>query len=173
MQEIWKDVVGFEDRFQISNLGNIYSKKNKKQLVQGTSKTGYKVLSTRIGGKNGIYKCFKVHRLVAQAFIPNPENKPFVNHIDGNKLNNHVNNLEWCTNQENIKHAYDTGLLDLTHLQEFNKKARKLTKEEVYFVRKHYTPRHKEYGARALGRKYNVDKNTILDILSFKAYKDI
>ena len=165
MQEIWKDVVGFEDRFQVSNLGNMYSKKNKKQLVQGISKTGYKVLSTKIGGRNGIYKCFKVHRLVAQAFILNPENKPFVNHIDGNKLNNSVDNLEWVTGSENTLHAVKTNLIDYTRI-------RSLTEEDVNFIREHYKPRDKLYSGRKLAKMFNVSKNVISDVITNRTYNN-
>ena len=123
MQEIYKDVVGFEEYFQVSNLGNIYSKRTCTTLRQTTTKTGYKVLSTRIGGRNGKTFCLKVHRLVAEAFLEPPEDYlldeaastfykvVIVNHIDGDKLNNKVSNLEWCTYKENTQHAISTGLM--------------------------------------------------------------
>lgn len=98
--EVWKDVVGYEEYFQVSNLGKLFSKRSQKILKQTISKTGYYTVATRLGGRNGICKCFKIHRLVAEAFIPNPEQKRTVNHIDGNKLNNNLSNLEW---QRNLK----------------------------------------------------------------------
>jgi len=109
--EIWKDVVGYEDYFQISNEGRLYSKRTQKILKQTISKTGYYTVSTRFGGRTGVVKCFKMHRLVADAFIYNPLEKPVVNHIDGNKLNNNVGNLEWVTDSENSRHAHRTGLV--------------------------------------------------------------
>lgn len=103
MKEIWKDVKGFEGLYQVSNIGNV---RRKKHLLFKTLRNYYGVKLC----KNNI-KCFKyIHRLVAEAFIPNPDNKPQVNHIDGNKLNNNVNNLEWVTISENGKHAYKIGL---------------------------------------------------------------
>ena len=104
MNEIWKDVDGYEGLYQVSDLGRVKGKDIKaKNLCQGYHHVGL--------WKNNEVKSMKVHRLVALAFIPNPENKPCINHKDGNKLNNHVNNLEWCTYSENLKHAYDTGLM--------------------------------------------------------------
>lgn len=73
-----------------------------------TTDTGYKQIGRTVNGKR---RTLQVHRLVAMAYIPNPENKPEVNHKDGNKANNHVSNLEWCTRKENQRHAYDSGFM--------------------------------------------------------------
>ena len=113
MQEIWKSVPDTNDNYQVSNLGNVRSRHNKythkiddyKLLKPYKTKKGY--LSVKIKEHK---TARPVHRLVAQAFIPNLENKPQVNHIDGSKENNNVNNLEWCTNQENCIHAVKMGL---------------------------------------------------------------
>lgn len=91
----------------------IRQRNNSKKLHKGkvlntwSDKIGYMIVGLNIYNK---YKLKKVHRLVAEAFIPNPENKSEVNHKDGNKSNNNVDNLEWTTHQENMKHAYNTGL---------------------------------------------------------------
>lgn len=107
-EEIWKDVVGYEGIYQVSNLGRIKSLKRKGKIKNTQlDKDGYEHLSL---WHNSKAKRMSVHRIVAQAFIPNPENKPVVNHIDGNKTNNIVNNLEWCTRSENDIHAYKLGL---------------------------------------------------------------
>lgn len=95
------------DGYYIDKTGKIY----KNNLLVGTwiSKQGYENINIRL---NGEFKIKQVHRLVAETFIENPYNKEFVNHLDGVKSNNVVNNLEWCTREENIKHAYDIGLFN-------------------------------------------------------------
>lgn len=109
--EIWKDVKGFEGVYKISNFGNLkhYTKKLGWNTLKQTNKNGwyFNVVLYNPDGKN---KSIKIHRLVAEAFIPNPENKKSINHIDGNKQNNRVENLEWCTAKENFSHAKRMGL---------------------------------------------------------------
>jgi hypothetical protein len=102
------------DRFEVSDTGLVRNRKTGRLMVQGTVGKGkYPSISTKIGGRNGVYKCFKVHRMVLCTFT----NEPYeytgnnqVNHIDGDKANNHLSNLEWCTCKDNIQHSYDTGL---------------------------------------------------------------
>lgn len=104
VEEAWKDIVGYEGKYQVSNLGRVKSFKHRKPhiMVGSVSHDGYQLVLLSSGGKN-IGK--SVHRLVAQAFLSNPNNYPVVNHKDGNKLNNIVDNLEWCTYSENILHS--------------------------------------------------------------------
>ncbi len=122
MTEIWKDIKGYEGLYQLSNYGRVkalekYVTRRKcgikhfpEIIMKPTSdKDGYLSITFNVHNKA---KTFKVHRLVAQAFIPNPKNKPQVNHKDGNKKNNHVDNLEWATESENIQHAYKTNLMN-------------------------------------------------------------
>lgn len=125
--EEWRDIRGYEGYYQVSNLGRVrslnrYVKANKSggiRLLKGKimkltkikgrddSDNRYVVVNLRREGEGKVHQ---VHRLVAEAFIPNPDNSPIPNHIDGNKDNNCVDNLEWCTYSENNKHALDTGL---------------------------------------------------------------
>lgn len=103
MEEIWKDIEGYEGLYQIGSCGNIRSlnyrgTKTIHLLKQTKSKDGYPIINLN---KNGNKKSLQVHRLVGQAFIPNPDNLPCINHKDENPLNNCVDNLEWCTYQYN------------------------------------------------------------------------
>lgn len=116
MTEIWKDIDGYTGLYQVSNLGNVRKLRfinnmtNKEKVFLITPKlinTGYYKVMLYKGGK---WENAFVHRLVAAAFIPNEAGRPQVNHIDGNKTNNVVTNLEWCTQSENNRHAYRTGL---------------------------------------------------------------
>lgn len=107
MKEIWKKTIG---GYYVSNLGNIRHE-NKKIVKTFLSGRGYKTISVWYGNRNN-RKNYVIHRLIAKAFIPNPNNFPQINHKDGNKLNNCVDNLEWVTARENNIHAIKTGLRD-------------------------------------------------------------
>lgn len=107
LKEIWKDVSGYEDRYAVSTKGKVYSKKLKKCLQPIKTKKGY--LSIELW-RNYKRKVVKIHRLVAETFLENPFSKKEINHKDGNKHNNCVENLEWCTRSENMLHAYSAGL---------------------------------------------------------------
>ena len=115
--EIWKDVIDYEGLYEMSNLGSIRSQARTGTkggiLKQKLSNTGY--WSVRLS-KNGTVRSNNVHRIFAKLFIPNPENKPCINHKDGVKSNNDINNLEWCTYKENTAHAIDAGLQTPTHM---------------------------------------------------------
>lgn len=108
-EELWKDIKEYEGIYQVSNLGRIKSLKFMKEKILKPKKTSKGYLQVLLY-KNGKRKYFRIHRLVAETFVPNPYNKPEVNHIDGDKENNKENNLEWTTIQENRKHAYKIGL---------------------------------------------------------------
>ena len=115
--EIWKDIIGYEGRYQISNLGNVksFTRTEEGFMMKAHLIKGY--YSVKLSnGHRGDKKESAIHRLVAQAFIPNPDNKPQVNHIDGNKHNNNAENLEWVTNGENGKHAFKNHLREHTTL---------------------------------------------------------
>ena len=120
LKKEWKEIKGYEGKYIISNYGEVISlpryKKNKNKIQYVEPKELSKYVSLTNGHvyvylcNNGKNRNARLHRLVAETFIPNTNNLPQVNHIDGNKINNRIDNLEWCNQSENEKHAYRTGL---------------------------------------------------------------
>ena len=110
-QEQWKPIQEFNGEYEVSNLGRVRSMKRYYGMVgrimpQTIQRKGYYAVTFHMNNKA---YCRKVHRLVIEAFTPNPDKLPCINHIDGNKLNNHVSNLEWTSHADNVKHSYDSG----------------------------------------------------------------
>lgn len=123
--EVWKDIKGYEGFYQVSNLGRVKSNYNKKDNELTIKKTyvndhGYEIVNLYNHISKKGYKC-RVHRLVAEAFNKNEHGYNVVNHIDGNKLNNNSNNLEYCSVSDNVKHAYDIGLRKTKSIIQFDK----------------------------------------------------
>jgi hypothetical protein len=169
MFEKWEPIKKYENLYLVSNLGRIkrlerkikskngYYRTIKETIIKEfTTKKGYKYVCLT---KNGT--CFKksVHRLVAKAFIPNLENKPQVNHIDGNKQNNHYSNLEWCTAKENIQHAIDKKLFNPNGNK--NKFGKKHHNSNVIYQIKEGQVLNTFYGCYEAERKTGIDKSRI------------
>ena len=151
-QEQWKPIQEFNGEYEVSNLGRVRSMKRYYGMVgrimpQTIQRTGYYAVTFHMNNKA---YCRKVHRLVIEAFTQNPDSLPCINHIDGNKLNNHVSNLEWCTYQHNMQHAVRTGL---THPHRWTDDERKQISERN--KGQIITPEQREKISQALkGRKH-------------------
>lgn len=158
-----KRIKGFED-YLINVFGDIYSMKSNIWLKQCNDKYSYLYINLC---KKGKYKKFKVHRLVAETFIPNPDNKPQVNHKDGNKQNNHIDNLEWVTCSENHIHAYKIGL---ENHKGINHPQHKLTKNDVLTIRDLYLNGMKQ---REIGKIYGIHQAHISNIVNIKTWKHL
>lgn len=169
MQEIWKNINGFKENYQVSSFGRIrnikkINSKNKGVLKLSTVKHGYNtVVIPMICGK---YNMVNVHRIVALTFIPNPENKKTVNHINGIKTDNMVENLEWATYSENNKAAYKTGL-NVVKIGQNHQKAI-LTNKEVLEIRE----KRKYKTLKELGVEYNIHFTSIHYIVKGKTWKN-
>lgn len=102
--EEWRDIPGYEGWYQVSNLGRVRSMRRiSPSIMSPSTYNGYHRVNLSNGGK---YTTIHIHRLVAMVFLPNPYNYPQVNHLDGNRQNNNINNLEWCSRSQNQIHAY-------------------------------------------------------------------
>lgn len=176
MKEIWKEIEGFYGYYSISNFGRVKSTggwcgtAKRKEKIRSTSLTKDGYVKVRLNKKDKD-KTVRIHQLVAEAFVPNPNKKDTVNHIDGNKQNNHYTNLEWVDRSEQMYHAYR---LNLKNSQTgANNKNSKLTDDDVREIRKKYVRQSKEFGTVALARKYGVTNRVIGLIVNFKSYKNV
>lgn len=174
MREIWKDIRGYEGLYQISNFGRVKSLArtiyysdgksiyyNDRILANNVDSNGY--LSTKLSKDKKPHR-FRIHSLVANAFIYNPNNLPVINHLDSNKTNNHVDNLEFCTQKNNIRHAMTSGKFD--NSGEKNHSA-KLTNQQANEIRVLFF----KFKRKVLAENYGVCRGVIDNIINKKTYK--
>lgn len=158
LEVIWKPVVGFEDKYEISSEGNIRSLCSNKdpyfiRKLSLNNKTEYLQCTLKVSGKG---TSGKIHRMVAQAFIPNPLNLPCVNHINGIKTDNRVENLEWVTYKENTHHAMDLGIMNTRRGEQSSKK---FTELDILNIRILYDSG--EFSFSKIAKIYHVSAPTI------------
>ncbi len=167
MREVFEDLIGYENSYKISDKGRIFTKRRLdgnriiygKELHPQVTEDGYLKVSLT---KDSVSKKFYVHRLVALHFIENPSNLPQVNHIDGNKFNNDVSNLEWCTKEQNQEHAVINSLMQHGEARP-NAKLTEKDVLEIYQLKGILS-------AKEIGERYNVSKNTVNLILRGKKW---
>lgn len=169
MKEIWKgviyQVVDYSWRLEVSNLGQLRNTKTKHIYSQSLNK-GYFHVPVSIIGKQ---MTFKIHRCVLETFTENTYDKNMViNHINGVKTDNFVENLEFVTQSENMLHAFKTGLCKMSSGVENS--SSKLSISDIEFIIKNYNKDDKEFNSRALGEIFGVDKSTISRVINGKTY---
>lgn len=170
MNEIWKDIKGQEGRYLISNIGRVKTfvqacKSNKDGILKnGVDTGGYFIIKLYTNGKG---TTTKIHRLVAETFIENPNNLPQVNHKDGNKQNNNVDNLEWCTPLENAKHSWDIGL-SKKYFGEQTSQA-KFTEKQILEIRNKFPNQR----VKDLAKEYGMSTTNVSDIVNRKIWTHI
>ena len=173
MKEEWKRLiyndVDYGDFYFVSNIGRIKNIKTNNIMHNYSNKMNpyYKVTLSL----DGVTKTIRVHRAVACTFIPNPDNLPQVNHKDGNKLNNNIDNLEWVTSKQNNIHAVINNLFKSGEETNWAK----LNKEQIEYIKKNCIPFDTKFGCKELAKKFNVSHSTISKILhniSWKEYSD-
>ena len=167
MRETWKDIKGYEGIYQINNIGvlrRIYKKKKGFGILKPTvMKIGYHIYSL---SKNGVVEKAYGHRLVAEYFIDNPLNHKYVNHINGVKTDNRIENLEWCTQSHNIQQSFDTGL---QNRGEDHHACTRLTEKDVLAIRNDY----KELGDRSVAKIYDIHHGHVYRIRKKLTWKHI
>jgi hypothetical protein len=163
-----RPVVGYKKYFWITETGVLVSKRTKKVLSNYLTDRGYLYHATKIGGRKGLNKAFKIHRLVAMAFIPNPENKSDVNHKNGIKTDNNVNNLEWLTNLENIAHAVSTKLQKPLYGEQLSHAC--FTNKQADSIRRYFRDNPNDISIREFSRIMNISRKACMGVLSGKTY---
>lgn len=165
MKEEWKYIIGYNRKYQVSNFGNVKTFHYGGRLLKfGNDTRGYITIALC---KNGIGKTFKLHRIVAEAFLKNPLKLKEVNHIDNNKNNNKSSNLEWCTHKENMQHCSKQKRI-IVPVGEKNHLS-KLTEIEVKLIRKN---KFKE-NYTELGKRFGCSRQNIAGIIKKLTWKHI
>ncbi len=156
------------DHLWVCENGDVWSSKSNKFLRFWVHKNGYLVHATRLNGRKSKPLLLRAHRLVAETYLENKEGKPFVNHKDSCKTNNHVSNLEWCTAKENAQHYLKTKTAALVHLNKSRygeSYSGVLTEDVLNWIALVYEPRSRTFGLREIGRKLGVCHSSIVTAL--------
>jgi hypothetical protein len=166
--------------YYVTEDGNVYSNKyGELRKIKQQSRNDYKIIKFRIDKKQ---YTFSVHRIVAECYIPNPNNLPEVDHRDCDKSNNHISNLEWVTRDENRDRAIKNGLLiksekskiKMSKIKQGSKNPiARLSEQDIKWIRENYIPRDKKFGSTALSKKFGVAQCTISQINSNKKWKHL
>jgi hypothetical protein len=148
----------------VSEDGGVF--RDGKELSTSLTNKGYKDACMYLNSKR---KHLSIHRAVAILYVPNPDNKPQVNHIDGNKLNNHYSNLEWVSNRENKDHALENGL----YAKGTDMPNSVLTEDDIKYIRENYKYKDSEFGTTGLAKKFNTNGSRIWKIVNNKVWKHL
>jgi hypothetical protein len=154
-----------DTEYYITEDGKIF--RNGKELKPSLTNKGYKTYRACIS--IGVRKHISIHRAVAELYVSNPHNKPCVNHIDANPLNNHYTNLEWVTHKENTQHMLVTNTMVVGE----DYKHTKLTEKDVKWIRDNYIPKHPQFSGTALAKKFNVGNAQISRIINNTRWKHL
>ena len=170
IDEVWKDISGYDGRYQVSNFGRVRSYARERYsepliLKSIHDSDGYCCVNLCYAEKGIRGRLTKVHRLVAKAFIDNPNNLPEINHKDEDKTNNRADNLEWCTTRYNLTYGNR-----LNCARGSNNYHSKLTQSQVDEIRRDYIKGDREFGQSALGKKYGVSHGSIAAIVKGKSW---
>jgi hypothetical protein len=172
--EIWKGLIyngrDLSEYYEISNYGKLLGKRRNKLVTLQADPKGYFCFIGTFGSNND-RKTIKIHRAVAETFIPNLENKPQVNHKDGNKQNDYVGNLEWCTPKENSQHAYKNNLVNMTNRSGTSHYLSRLTDEDIRTIRSLYIEIEGQT-RKQLAKRFGVSRSCIERITKNITYKD-
>ena len=166
--EFWCNIKGYNGSYAVSNYGRVKSFKYKTPHIVAPYITAGGYLQVTLY-KNGKGNQILIHRLVAEAFVPNPLNLPEVDHIYGNKLDNYFENLERVTTLENKHRAVKNGLYPVGE----DCPNAKLTNEQARFIRENYIPRDPKFSGKALAEKFNVSTEVISYVVTGKSFKHI
>jgi hypothetical protein len=150
-------------QYYLTEDGNVINKKNNIKKYQ-ISNSGYKRVCLQIDGKQTLVS---IHRMIAECYIPNIDNKQMVNHKDGDKLNNNYLNLEWVTRKQNEEHAKNNGLKASKERHGMSK----LTQDDVNWIRKNYLKKDKDFGRQPISKKFGVTPQLIDYIINNKIWK--
>lgn len=170
--EQWKDLIyqgkNYGERLEISTKGRIRNKLNGHIYKLHKNKNGYLCVCISLGSRKDKIS-FRVHKAVAETFIPNPKKLPEVNHLNGNKEENFTWNLEWVSGKENMRHAVVMGIQKAPRgIVNGNST---LSQKDINYIRNNYKERDKNFGCRALAKKFNVNHSTISRIINGETYK--